>query len=261
MKQTRWLTEAKTIADRQVADGLVYYIMPTGDYTEFEKLDKGYMVVSVAEIKTLAAVDIESGNSTEDYIYDECLYATDDSVEPNLEPEREEIEHYLDDYFTDDYQRNMPTGNSTIGLLFYAKVSPSWNGLVEDLLDQIRERELAESNSGSYEWAIKEAIEERINDIYWEGINWAYECWAEQVQEDYPWIKNVGRVRRSDGHIKIISSWPETTDELAEIAQDCAKIKRGIDAEIKWLESEQHRLTEYRAAFNMYEIETMAKVA
>jgi len=182
MKQTRWLTEAKAIADQQAADGSVYYIMPTGKYTEFEELDEGYICVSALEIKRLWEKYLDENfktlpddYNTEDFAYDYCLYATDDSVEPNLEPEREEVEHYLANY-TDDYQRNMPTGDYTIGLLFYAKVNPQWSGIVDNLLDRIRETELAKCGGGDYRLAVKNAIEKRINEVYWDGINWAYEC-------------------------------------------------------------------------------------
>lgn len=262
MKQTRWLTETKAIADQAAVNGSIYYIMPTGDYTEFEELDEGYVVVSAMEIKRLCKKYFDENFKTlpddysvGDYIADECIYATDDSIEASLEPEREEVEHYLDDYYTDSYQRDMPTGDSTIGLLFYAKVNPSWSEAVENLLNQIRESELAKTRGSTYQYVVKAAINRQIEEVYQQGINWAYECWEGNVQDDYPWIEQMGRVGRNGGHIKLVAHWPETTMELAEIARDCDKIKCSIDAEVKWLESDQCQLTEYRAAFDIYEEE------
>lgn len=264
MKQTRWLTEAKAIADQVVTDGLVCYIAETGQYTPWPE-NEGYVVISVIEAEELCKkwTAEESYCYPDDYTVDDwasdyCLYATNDSIEPNLEPEREEVEHYLTDYHTDYYQRDMPTGDSTIGLLFYAKVNPQWSELVEDLIDQIKELELAKTSNSAYQYAVKGAIDNRIAEVYWHGINWAYECWEGNIKDNYHWIESVGRVGRSGGNIKIISSWPETTKELQEIAQDCAKIKAGIDAEVKWLESEERQLTEYKAAFDMHEMAAVA---
>lgn len=253
MKQTRWLTEAKAIADQAAVNGSVYYIMPTGEYTEFDAEPDGYAVISAVGIKELCFINMPNDYSVKDYVYDYCIYATDNSIEPNLEPERPEVEHYLVDYYTDHYQRDMPTSDYSIGLLFYARVNPQWSGKIEDFLERVREKELAKTAGSVYQHAVKDAIEERINNIHWNSINWAYECWEEGVKDNHHWIESVGRVGRSGGNIKLIASWPETTDELAEIAQDCIAIDAGIKRTIQWLESEEYRFEQYEVAFDIEE--------
>jgi len=266
MQLTTWKTEAKVIADQHIKDQVgkyllrqVYYIIGVEEYVcpEFEDKE-GYAVLSAAEVEGLCDCyikreerDVYPGYDFDDFLADYAIYATDDSIEPEMEPEREEIEHYLDDYYTDHYQRDMPTGDYDFSLLFYAKVNPSYSGAVEDLLERIREREAEPTKDNLYQSCVKYAIDERIEETYQEAINWAYECWEGQVKSDYHWIKEVGRVGRCGGHIKLISHWPETTEELAEILADCITIENEIKAEVKWLESEEFRLQEYRVAFDL----------